>query len=52
MSVLTRLRMLHKTAESLASDLPTEEMFLRFSEQVVDAISGYIEEVEEAEGVE
>jgi len=50
MSVLTRLKMLHKTAEDLASDLPTEEMFLRFSEQVVSAIEGYIYEVEEVEG--
>lgn len=50
MSVLDRLRMLHDAAERLSSDLPTEEMFLRFSEEIVAAISGYIEEVEEAEG--
>ncbi len=49
MSVLARLRMLHETAEGLASDLPTEEMFLRFSEEVVATISGYIDEVEETE---
>ena len=50
MSVLARLRMLHEAAEGLASDLPTEEMFLRFSEEVVDTISSYIEEVAEASG--
>ncbi len=49
MSVLSRLRMLHDTAESIAGDLPTEEMFLKFSEEVVATISGYIEEVAEAE---
>ena len=46
MDVIDKLRMLHKTAENLASDLPTEEMFLRFSMEVIDAISGYIEEIE------
>jgi len=50
MSVLDRLRDLYDTAQKLASDLPTEEMFMRFSEEVVDVIGGYIEEVEEAEG--
>ena len=50
MSVLNRLRMLHKMAEDLSSDLPTEEMFLRFSEEVVNRIEDYIEEVEAAEG--
>ena len=49
MSVLNRLRMLHDDAEKLASDLPTEEMFIRFSDEVVSVISNYIEEVEEAE---
>lgn len=48
MSVLNRLRRLHDDAEKLASDLPTEEMFLRFSDEVVSAINNYIEEVEEA----
>jgi hypothetical protein len=47
MSVLVRLKMLHKTAEDLASDLPTEEMFLRFSEEIVSGIEGYIMEIEE-----
>lgn len=50
MSVRIKLRMLHHDAEKLASDLPTEEMFLRFSEEIVDRIEGYIEEVVEAEG--
>ena len=49
MSVLARLWMLYKAAESLAPDLPTEEMFLQFSEDVIDRIEYYIEEVEEAE---
>ena len=50
MSVLERLRMLHKNAERLASDLPTEEMFLRFNEDIVYVIRDYIDEVKEAEG--
>ena len=49
MSVLDQLKMLHRTAENLASKLPTEEMFLRFSEEVVNTIGAYIDEVEEAE---
>jgi len=47
--VLARLRMLYKAAESLAPDLPTEEMFLQFSEDVTNRIEHYIEEVEDAE---
>ena len=48
MGVLDRLRMLHRDAERIASDLPTEEMFMRFSEQVVEVIDSFIEEVKEA----
>ena len=48
MSLLLKLRMLHNDAGRLAPDLPTEEMFLRFSEEIVDRIEGYIEEVKEA----
>lgn len=47
--VLDRLRMLHGDAERISSKLPTEEMFLRFSEEVVNVISDYIAEVEAEE---
>jgi len=50
MSVLSRLWELYYAAEGLAPDLPTEKLFLSFSAEVVAVISGYIEELEEAEG--
>ena len=50
MSLSVRLRMIKETLERIASELPTEEMFMRFSEQVVDTLGSFIDEVEEAEG--
>ena len=44
--VVVRLKMLHKTAEALASKLPTEEMYMEFSDEVVNRISDYIERCE------
>jgi len=49
MSVLKRMQALYYAAEGLAPDLPTEKMFLRFSQEVVANISAYVEELEEAE---
>ncbi len=50
MSVVERLRILHRKLEDIASDLPSEEMFFRFNEAVVYSLEHFIEEIEEAEG--
>lgn len=50
MSVVTRLKMLLKDAETLAPKLPTEDMYMEFCDLVVNVIRDYIEQVEEAEG--